>query len=209
MKISWHQWVRGGLAALSLIACVAAACPASGAGARGYPLFFSFEIPLAAPGLRITDDGTQQTSSSQQTFSGTLRGTLGGLPIRAASYTYQLGKTKVVGGGTFTLETAAGAVRDGRVLVSVGDQRTTVLFFSTYLGGRLEFALTGDRPQIGGTGVVVRGLARTSFASHDDYAQAVRAAVASLPPGTRDEITAAADRNPILVSNFEQNGGTR
>jgi len=77
-----------------------------------YPLFYSFEIPLALPGLLLADEGTQKT------YTGALRGSLGGLPLRAATYTYGTHANKLAGGGTFSLTTAAGTTRDGQILMT-------------------------------------------------------------------------------------------
>jgi hypothetical protein len=93
--------------------------------------------------------------------------------------------------------------------MSTGGARTTLLFFGVYLGTRLEFSLTSDSPQVGGAGVTATGLARTGFASHDEYMAAVRAAVASVPAETRAGIIAQADANPRLVSEYQQRAAPR
>ena len=169
-----------------------------GAALPSYPLYHSFQIPLALPAITLQDDGARTL------YTGTLRGTLGGLPLLSASFTYGPGASKSAGGGTFSLATAAGEVRSGQILMTVDGERTTLLFFGIYLGTRLEFTLTSDRPQIGGSGVAAAGLARTGFSSHEAYMAAVRRAADSLPPSTRDEILAQADTNLRLVSGYEQ-----
>ncbi len=169
-----------------------------GAALPSYPLYHSFQIPLALPAITLQDDGARTL------YTGTLRGTLGGLPLLSASFTYGPGASKSAGGGTFSLATAAGEVRNGQILMTVDGERTTLLFFSIYLGTRLEFTLTSDRPQIGGSGVAATGLARTGFSSHEAYMAAVLRAADSLPPSTRDEILAQADTNLRLVSGYEQ-----
>ena len=169
-----------------------------GAALPSYPLYHSFQIPLALPAITFQDEGTRTL------YTGTLRGTLGGLPLLSASFTYGAGASKVAGGGTFSLATAAGEIRNGQILMTVDGERTTLLFFGIYLGTRLEFTLTSDRPQIGGSGVAATGLARTGFGSHEAYMAAVRRAADSLPPSTRDEILAEADTNLRLVSGYEQ-----
>lgn len=179
----------------ALVACLGAAPRAL--ALPSYPLFYTFQIPLATPGVTFGDEGARTT------YTGTLRGSLGGLPVRSASFTYGPGASTQVGGGTFSLVTAAGAVRDGRILMSTDGARTTLLFFGVYLGTRLEFSLTSDEPQVGGAGATATGLARTGFASHDEYMAAVRAAVASLSAETRAGVIAWADANPRLVSEYQ------
>ncbi len=164
-----------------------------------YLLYYSLEIPLALPGITLSDDGSTHTI-----YTGTLRGTLGGLPLASAKLHYGAGASKALGGGTFSLATAAGAVRDGQILMSTVETRTTLLFFGMYLGARLEFSLVSDREQIGGMGVTATGLARTGFRSHEEYRTAVQKAVASLDPATRDQILALADANVRLANEFQQ-----
>ncbi len=168
-----------------------------------YALYYSFEIPLALPAITLGDEGARKT------YAGTLRGSLGGLPLRAASFSYGTGASAGAGGGTFSLATAAGEVRDGRILMTTDGARTTLLFFGIYLGTRLEFSITSDSQQVGGTGVTAAGLARTGFASHDDYMAAVRQSVASLPAETRDQIISQADANPRLVRDYQQRPSSR
>ncbi len=189
-----------------LAAALALLAPAAGAFWRApqaqaqpsYPLYYSFQIPLALPGISIQEGG------SRTTYTGTLRGTLGGLPIRSATFTYGPGASAAVGGGTFRLTTAAGEVRDGLILMTSDGGRTNLLFTGIYLGSHLEFTLTSEDPQIGGVGVAAAGLARTEFATHEAYMTAVRKSVDALSPSARDEILAQADTNLRLVSEYEQ-----
>ena len=176
---------------------VSQGCPQAQA-LPSYPLYFSFQIPLALPGITLQEDG------SRTIYTGTLRGTLGGLPVRSASFTYGPRASASVGGGTFTLATAVGDVQDGQILMTSDGERTTLLFFGIYLGSRLEFAVTSDRQQIGGSGVTATGLARTGFATHDAYMAAVRKVGEALPSSTRDEILAQADTNLRLVGGYQQ-----
>lgn len=163
-----------------------------------YPLYYSFQIPLALPGIMLQEDG------SRTIYTGTLRGSLGGLPLRSASFTYGPRASASVGGGTFSLVTAVGDVKGGQILMTSDGERTTLLFFGIYLGSRLEFAVTSDRQQIGGSGVTATGLARTGFASHDAYMAAVRKEGEALPSSTRDEILGQADTNLRLVGEYQQ-----
>lgn len=163
-----------------------------------YTLYYAFQIPLALPGLSLQDGGARTT------YGGTLRGTLGGLTLRSATFTYGPGASKGAGGGTFSLTTGAGDVRDGQILMTSDEERTTLLFFGIYLGSRLEFTLTSDRQQIGGSGVTAAGLARTGFAAHEAYMAAVRKGVEALPSPAREDIIAQADTNLRLVGEYEQ-----
>jgi hypothetical protein len=163
-----------------------------------YFLYYSLEVPLALPSLALSDSGVRTL------YTGTLRGTLGGLPLTSATLQYGPGPTKVIGGGTFSLATAAGTVRDGHILMSTIGPRTTLLFFGMYLGTRLEFSLTSESQQIGGIGVTEIGVAQTGFHSHEEYRAAVDKAVASLAPDARAQVLDAADTNVRLVNGYQQ-----
>lgn len=190
------RWVALGILAAGL----AVTLPAGPLGAVGppYQLYYSFEIPLSLPGLVLADEGTQKT------YTGTLKGALGGLPVRAATYTYGPGASRTAGGGTCSLTTAAGSIQNGRILMTTDGKRTTLLFFGLYLGTRIEFTIIAEGTQIGGTGVTASGLAPTGFSSHDEYMGAVRSAAASLPAAEREQLVSQADTNPRLVSEFQQ-----
>ena len=163
-----------------------------------YALYYSFDVPLSILGLALSGDGTKRT------YNGTLRGTLGGVLITEARYTYANGASERAGGGTFTMTTKAGAVRDGQILMTSDGKQTTLLFFGTYLGTRLSFSLTGGGEQIGGTGITNSGLAETTFPSHEHYIQAIREAATPLPQAARDQLLAQADQNPRLVREYQQ-----
>lgn len=167
-----------------------------------YTLYYSFQIPLALPGVSMQDSGTRTT------YGGTLRGTLGGLPLRSATFTYGPGASKAAGGGAFSLATGAGGIQDGQILMTNDGERTTLLFFGIYLGSRLEFIVTSDRQQIGGSGVTAAGLARTGFATHEAYMAAVRKGAEALPSQAREELIAQADTNLRLVGEYEQRPST-
>ena len=177
-----------------------------------YALFFRFEVPPAIPGLTIIQDQPtldlpivqESKGTTKRTMNGTLRGTLGGLPIIEAAYTYTTGASDKAGSGAFSLSTKAGAVETGRILMTSDGKKTTLLFLGTYLGTHLSFSLVGDAPQFGGTDVVMSGLAETDFSSHERYAAAIRAAVATLPSPAQQEIMAQADQNPRLVRDYQQ-----
>ena len=177
-------------------------CPPRAQALPSYTLYYAFQIPLALPGLSVQDSGTRTT------YGGTLRGTLGGLPLRSATFTYGPGASTGAGGGTFSLATGAGDVRDGQILMTSDGERTTLLFFGIYLGSRLEFMLTSDRQQIGGSGVTAAGLARTGFTAHEAYVAAVRKGVEALPSPAREDIIAQADTNLRLVGEYEQRPAT-
>jgi len=177
-----------------------------------YALFFRFEVPPAIPGLTIIQDQPtldlpivqESKGTTKRTMNGTLRGTLGGLAIVQAAYTYITGVGNHAGSGTFTLSTKAGAVDNGRILMTSEGQKTTLLFLGTYLGTHLSFSLVGDSAQFGGTNVVMAGLAETDFSSHERYAAAIREAIATLPGPVQQELLAQADQNPRLVRDYQQ-----
>ena len=162
-----------------------------------YSLYYAFEIPAALPSVALSGEGVQEL------YTGTLHGTLGGLPLQSSTVRYGPGPTKIIGGGTFSLTTAAGTA-GGHILMSTDGPRTVLLFFGTYLGTRLEFSVASDRQQIGGIGVTAIGLARTGFHSHDEYRAAIEKAVASLAPDARVQVLSLADTNVRLVSAYQQ-----
>ena len=176
--------------------------PSDGADEPVYALYYRFDIPLTAPVITLTDAGTRRN------YAGTLGGTLGGLPLTSGPYTYGTGASARAGGGTFTLVTKAGAVKDGQILMTRDGKQTTLLFLGSYLGARLSFSLVGNGDQIGGTGVVTTGLAETSFQAHEQYVAAVHQATASLPPAARNEIVGGADQNLRLVREYQQKNPT-
>lgn len=182
--------------ALCLATVLLVAVP-TGRANSPYYLYYRFEVPLVLPGISLSEEGTRET------YSGTLRGSLGGLPVREARFTYWTGANRTVGGGTFSLATSAGQTHDGRILMSTSETQTTFLFFATYLGTHLEFRLTSESPLLGGTGVVEQGLAETGFGSHAEYLAAVRRAVASLPADVRESIITQADSNLRLVAEYQ------
>jgi len=188
---------------IAILAAVGGRAPTGLAAQPSYSLYFTFQIPPVALQVSVSDSGAQIS------YSGTLQGTLGGLPVKTAKFTYGPGASKVLGGGTFSMATDAGPVQDGQILMSTDGQRTLLLCFGVYLGTRLEFTLVGDGPQMGGVDVRTAGLAPTGFPSHDAYVAAVRQAVATLPEATRQQIAAAADSNLRLVNEYQQRTGGR
>lgn len=168
------------------------------AGQAEYALYYSFDIPLSIGGIALSDAGTKKT------FNGSLRGTLGGVQVTDAKYSYANGASPRAGGGTFSMTTNAGAFKNGQILMTNDGKQTTLLFFGIYLGARVSFTIVGPSDQIGGTGVTTRGLADTNFRSHDHYVMAVRDATATLAPGARDQVVAQADQNVRLVREYEQ-----
>jgi len=193
----WRPAVAGLLTAAWLSVGMAHQMPTA-FGQAEYVLYYSLDLPLSIPGLTLTDQGTRRT------YVGALRGSLGGLPLTEGSYTYANGASQRAGGGTFTMATKAGPIRAGQILMTSDGKQTTLLFFGTYLGARLSFALTGSGDQFGGAGVVATGLAETTFQSHEQYVAAIREATAGLPQAARDELLTAADRNPRLVRDYQQ-----
>ena len=211
MRGKMLRWLLA-LAMTAVVGNAVAVASRVGAQEEEYPLFFRFEVPPAIPGLTIIQDQPtldlpivqESKGTTKRTMNGTLRGTLGGLAIVQAAYTYITGVGNHTGSGTFTLSTKAGAVETGRILMTSDGKKTTLLFLGTYLGTHLSFSLVGDAPQFGGTDVVMSGLAETDFSSHERYAAAIRAAVATLPSPAQQEIMAQADQNPRLVRDYQQ-----
>jgi hypothetical protein len=167
-------------------------------GQSTYSLFFRFEIPRVIPGLSLAEGATKRT------YTGTLLGTLGGVPLTAASYTYGNGASQWVGGGTFSMTTKVGPVQDGQIFMTSDGKQTSLLFFAKYLGTRLSFSIVGKGDQIGGIGMVATGLAETGFRSHEQYVAAIREAMAALPSPAREQVLAQADQNLRLVREYIQ-----
>ncbi len=168
-----------------------------------YALYYTFDTPPSIPAITLTDDGAKHS------YSGTLRGVLGGLSIAEAKYTYSTGASLKAGGGTFSMTTRAGPVKDGQVLMTSDGKQTTLLFVGRYLGASLSFSLIGPGAQLGGGATSASGLAETSFRSHEQYVTAVRTAAAALPPAEREQIVAQADQNLRLVRDYQQRPPSR
>lgn len=195
----YRRWTRPVGAGVALIAAMVMPGLAPAVSAPPpYMLYFAFDVPLALPGLVLSDDG------SKTVYIGTLKGTLGGLPLTSARLEYGPGASKAMGGGTFSLATPAGTIRDGQILMSTDGDRTTLLFFGIYLGTHIEFSIVSDRMQIGGAGVTATGLAPTGFHFHDEYRAEVVKSIASLAPAARDRILSQVDTNPGLVNQYQQ-----
>ena len=210
-------WLVALAMASALVNAVAVGSRVAAQEEEEYPLFFRFEVPPAIPGLTIIQDeppldflpvNNAPKGTTKRTINGTLRGTLGGLPIVDGAYSYITGASTQAGSGTFTLSTKAAAVDNGKILMTTDGQKTTLLFLGTYLGTHLSFSLVGDGAQFGGTNVVMTGLAETDFPSHERYAAAIRAAIAKLPAPVQQEILTQADQNPGLVRDYRQHPPT-
>ncbi len=163
-----------------------------------YSLYYSFEIPPATPAITLTDDGAKHS------YNGTLRGVLGGLSVADAKYTYGTGASAKAGGGTFSMTTKAGPVKDGQILMTSDGKQTTLLFVGRYLGANVSFSLSGPVVQLGGGATSAFGLAETNFRSHEQYVAAVRNGAAALPAAEREQIVAQADQNLRLVRDYQQ-----
>lgn len=170
-----------------------------GAAPAPYQLYYSFDLPRALEGMVLDGSG-----NTQKSYSGMLRGTLGGLPLREGTYSYAAGFSSGAGGGTCVLATAAGSLRNGQILMTTDGKRTTLICVGEYLGTHIELTINAEGVPIGGLGVRAAGLALTGFHSHEEYMAAVRAGVASLSPDARAQAIAQADTNPRLVSAFER-----
>ncbi len=177
---------------------IAPVWPDRAAGQPEYALYYNFDIPLSIAGITLSGEGTKKT------FNGSLRGTLGGVQVTDAKYSYANGASLRAGGGTFSMTTNAGSFKDGQILMTNDGKQTTLLFFGMYLGARVSFVIVGPADQVGGTGVTARGLAETNFRSHEQYVAAVRDATVTLAPAARDQVVTQADQNVRLVREYEQ-----
>src|SRR5262249_37499744 len=168
-----------------------------------YMLYYSLDVPPLNTGITLTDEGEKRS------YNGTLRGVLGGLPVTESKYSYTAGSSAKAGGGTFSMTTKAGPVKDGRLLMTSDGKQTTLLFLGQYLGASLSFSLTGATRQMGGGATNASGLAETNFRSHEQYVTAVRTAAAALPPAEREQIVAQADQNLRLVRDYQHRPAPR
>jgi len=189
------------MAAALLLAALAR--PPRASGQPEYSLYYRFDVPTAVLGFTASDDGTKRT------YTGTLRGTLGGVPVTEARYTYSSGAGQHVGVGTFSMTTPAAPVQDGQILMTTDGKQIALLFLGTYLGARVSFSLVGAGEQVGGTGVTAEGLAETNFLSHDHYMTAIQRAAAGLPREVRARTIVQASENPKLVREYQQRSGPR
>ncbi len=168
-----------------------------------YALYYNLDVPPLITGIALTDKGEKRS------YNGTLHGVLGGLPVTESKYTYTTGESPKAGGGTFSMATSAGQVKDGRVLMTSDGKQTTLLFLGRYLGASLSFSVTGASIQLGGGATKAFGLAETNFRSHEEYMTAVRNAAAALPPVERERLVAQADQNLRLVTDYQRRPPTR
>ena len=173
------------------------------AGAPPYPLYYSLDMPPVLRGFEMDDKQNQYTL-----YTGLLSGTLGGLPVEKATIMLRPGASAGAAGGNFTLQTAAGAIANGLVLITTDKQLTSLWFSGTYLGARIAFRLSGPAKDLGVAAYAGKGLADTSFADNKAYLAAVTQAVANLPSAARAEALAGADRNLGLVGAYQQETGT-
>jgi hypothetical protein len=168
-----------------------------------YTLYYSLDVPPVITGIALTDEGEKRS------YNGTLRGTLGGLPVAESKYSFTTGASPKAGGGTFSMATKAGSVKDGRVLMTSDGKQTMLLFVGQYLGASLSFSLTGASTQLGGGATNASGLAETNFRSHEEYVTAVRNAAAALAPAEREQVVAQADQNLRLVRDYQHRSPPR
>ncbi|HLW47312.1 MAG TPA: hypothetical protein VKW09_06035 [bacterium] len=171
--------------------------------APSYPLYYAFEIPPVLTGYELDD-----RQERHLVYTAVLRGTLGGLPVQRAAMTLRPGASAAVGGGDFSLQTAAGAVKNGLILMTTDKRQASLWFSGTYLGARLAFHVVGPVADFGAATLAASGLADTTFADHSNYLAAVTEAVAGLAPAARAEALTEADRNVGLVTTYRQQTGT-
>lgn len=171
--------------------------------APSYPLYYVLDVPPFLTGYEMDEAQNQHTY-----YTSLLRGTLGGLGVDSGSLLLHPGASTKAGGGDFALKTTAGAVKNGHVLMTVDGQKTTLLFFGTYLGANLEFRLIGPAKDLGSVRIEGKGLAGTSFAAHSEYLAAVTQAAAALPPTVRAQLVTQADGNLRLVTVYQTTSGS-
>jgi hypothetical protein len=195
----------GAAAAVCLCAGVALAVAPAVTRAAGpsYPLYYAIEMPPVLTAFEM-----DQTKEQHIFYTGVLRGTLGGLPVQKAAITLLPGASAGAGGGEFSLQTPAGTVKNGLVLMTTDKNHTSFWFSGIYLGARLAFRVDGPSNNIVGTTYAGKGLADTTFADHNTYLAAVTQGVAGLAPAARAEAIAQADRNLGLVTSYRQETGT-
>jgi hypothetical protein len=160
-------------------------------------------MPPALTGFEMDDKQNHYT-----VYTALLRGTLGGLPVEKATIMLRPGASSGAAGGNFTLQTTAGAVANGLVLMTTDKQLTALWLSGIYLGARLAFRVSGPAKDFGVAAYAGKGLADTSFADNNAYLAAVAQAVANLPPAARAQAVAGADRNLGLVGAYQQETGT-
>lgn len=197
----YTRWLLLFAAGLGVLCAVPTSLPTRStraSGPTGYLLYYSFNVPKALAGLTLS------TEDERHKFSGTLTGTIGGLPVTSASYEYGTGASAWMGGGTFTLATPADAVQGGNILMTADEKVTTLLFFGTYLGAHLAFSIRSPQEQIGGPGVTATGLAETGLLTHEQYMDAIRRATGASTPAERDKLLQGAEQNPRLVKDYQQ-----
>ncbi|MHB8732042.1 MAG: hypothetical protein ACYDAB_09650 [bacterium] len=168
-----------------------------------YPLYYSLEIPPVLTGYEMDEQ-----KNKHLLYTSLLRGTLGGLAVESASVTLHPGASAGAGGGEFSLKTAAGAVKNGLILLTTDRRQTTLLFSGLYLGARLDFRMMAPTENFGNATIATKGLAETSFVAHSEYVAAVTLAVAGLGPAARAQAITAADGNPRLVTAYQSTTGS-
>ena len=168
-----------------------------------YLLYYGLEIPPLLTGYEMDEQ-----QNRHPIYTGLLRGTLGGLPVQRSAFTLRPGASAGAGGGEFSLQTAAGAVKNGLILMTTDGRQISLWFSGIYLGTRLQFRLATQAKDFGTATVGARGLAETNFTAHAEYLAAVTQAVANLAPAARAEAITQADRNPGLVAAYERAPGS-
>lgn len=191
-------------AAVAVFAMTLGLTLAAGAVRAGplYPLYYAIDMPPVLTGYELDD-----RQEKHLIYTSLLRGTLGGLPIEAGTVTLRPGASAGVGGGEFSLKTAAGMIKGGLILMTSDGRQMTLVFSGAYLGERLQFRMTGPAKDFGTATVASKGLADTTFVAHSEYLAAVTRAVASLTPAVQAQTIAAADSNLRLVTAYQSAPG--
>jgi hypothetical protein len=204
------------LAAIASLAPLAAGpARAQSEAQSGYLLYYAVQIPPLLKGYSSTDctgdqaqiPGALCQSQEHAIYTGELNGTLGGLPIQRATLTFRPGASSDAGGGEFALQTAAGAIEKGIFLMTTDGRQTTLVFFGTYLGARIQFHLSGAAKDFPLGTLDAKGVAQTNFSGHTDYIAAVTKGVANLPQAAKAQVIGQANGNPVLVSAYQRTTG--
>jgi len=201
------------IAAVAAAAALALVPPAGPARAQSpYLLYYAVAIPPLLMGYQSSCPQNEPDAICQPDervlYTGQLSGSIGGLPIQRGTLTYRPGASKGAGGGEFALQTPAGTIQKGLILMTSDGQQVTLLFFATYLGARIQFRLTSAVKNFPGETLDAKGVAETSFAGHGDYIDAVTKGVAKLPIAARAAAIGQANGNPVLVSSYQRTSGT-
>jgi hypothetical protein len=207
-SLRWNR-VAAAAALAATLALVPAAHPVR--AQSSYLLYYTLAIPPLLMGYESSCPTDQPDAicapQDRRIYTGTLSGSIGGLQIQRATVTYRPGASRSAGGGEFALQTAAGTIDKGLILMTSDGRQVTLLFFGTYLGARIQFRVVSPAADFPTGTVDAKGVADTSFAGHSDYIEAVTKSVANLAPAVKTAVIEQANSNPALVASYQRTGG--